>query len=261
MVTILQLPNVINGLWQTYLSTYELLYLEGEEGWKKIPEDEVCKVAAEFNFFDLLKWAYKRKYFWDWRTSSNAASTGNIKLLQYAYRYGCEMDRWTCTSAAEKGHLDILKWTQKRTWKLNKKCDWDEMTCAHAAKGGHLEVLKWLVEKGCPWDKYTIYYAVSNSHLNIVIWIMNNGLKNKLKLDEEVCKIAIRCNQKEILDWLNENDCPCKKKYHQSESCKNTNLIEKIRNYGDNHNDNHHEPNKINVKSGFKRLAKRLRLK
>src|SRR5271170_6107046 len=123
MLNKLNLSKDIQKYCLLYLSEDEIFYSNGE--WGKFPKNNICRIAAENGWLDLLKWARKNGYYWD---------------------------SWTCSDAALDGHLALLKWAKENG------CDWDSLTCSYAAENGHLEVLKWARENGCDWDSLTCSY-------------------------------------------------------------------------------------------------------
>jgi len=113
------LIKVLSDLCTSYLTENERIYYEGESGWNKINGNNVCRIAAENGWLDLLILARKNNYYWD----SN-----------------------TCSNAAENGHLEVLKWARQNG------CDWDWRICSFAARNGNLEILNWIRDNGCKCD-------------------------------------------------------------------------------------------------------------
>ena len=83
MLNKLNLSKDIQKYCLSYLSENEIFYSNGE--WSKFPRNNICRIAAQNGWLDLLKWARKN---------------------------GCDWDSYTCNYAAENGHLEILKWAR-----------------------------------------------------------------------------------------------------------------------------------------------------
>ena len=54
-MNIIQLPKDLNNICCSYLTDDEYLYVNNE--WTKFKKNEVCNIAAENGWLDLLKWA------------------------------------------------------------------------------------------------------------------------------------------------------------------------------------------------------------
>ena len=113
-MNIIQLPKDLNNICCLYLTDEECIYVNNE--WTKFKKNEVCNIAAENGWLDLLKWGRQN---------------------------GCEWDSYVCSRAAENGNLEILKWARQNG------CEWNSSVCMNAATNGHLEVLKWAKLNGC----------------------------------------------------------------------------------------------------------------
>ena len=166
---------------------------------KHLMRKNLCTIAAENGYLNILKWARKNYYPWDEKTCTNAAKNGHLNILKWCRKNKCTVS-WnittrneaiftdnfkilnlecndicpprnnnTCTEASKNGHLKILKWAR------NNGCSWDKNTCSEAAKNGYLKILKWARNNGCYWDKHTCNEAAKNGHLNVLKWAHNNG--------------------------------------------------------------------------------------
>jgi hypothetical protein len=142
----------VSAICLSYLTSDEQIYMKKE--WEKFNKDNVCDIAAENGWLDLLIWARhpKRKYCWDIYTCSYAAENGHLEVLKWARQNGCAWDSMTCSWTAYNGHLEVLKWARQNG------CDWDNWTCSSAALNGHLLTLKWLKENNCPCGGDTRYH-------------------------------------------------------------------------------------------------------
>jgi hypothetical protein len=179
-------------------------------------------------------------------TCEGAAKGGHLDVLKWARANGCEWDEDTCVEAVKGGHLEVLQWARENG------CEWSERTCEEAAwgkelLGGHawgprLDVLQWLRANGCPWDASTCMGAADGGHLEVLKWARENGCE----WDEDTCEAAARGKQQQMLEekgritfslssfpsvespsrgnhvqmveWLEENGCPCGGAQHGSES-------------------------------------------
>ena len=54
-MNIIQLPKDLNDICCSYLTDEECIYVNNE--WMEFDKNEVCNIAAENGWLDLLKWA------------------------------------------------------------------------------------------------------------------------------------------------------------------------------------------------------------
>jgi hypothetical protein len=52
--------------------------------------------------------------------------------------------------------------------------------------------------------------AVQQGNLDQLIWLRSEGFS----WDERVCLEAVKHQQKEIIAWLSDHECPCRRAYH-----------------------------------------------
>ena len=83
-MNVIQLPKDLNNICCSYLTDDECMYINNE--WKKFNKNEVCEIAAQNGWLDLLIWARQN---------------------------GCEWDSYICSDAAYNGHLEVLKWARQ----------------------------------------------------------------------------------------------------------------------------------------------------
>ena len=62
----------------------------------KIRDKTMCSYAAEYGHLEILKWARKNKYHWDFLVCSNAARGGHFEILKWARENGCDWDYRVC---------------------------------------------------------------------------------------------------------------------------------------------------------------------
>src|SRR5271165_7193836 len=110
-------PTDINDLYQSYLTPEELIYFDNN--WHKFQKKSVCKIALQYGWFDLLKWAREN---------------------------GGLLNEEIYSLAAKYDNMDMLKWVKSNLNGLQNKWDttWDAITCDYAAFNGNTEMLKWL---------------------------------------------------------------------------------------------------------------------
>jgi len=90
------------------LSPDKIIYDKKE--WDKFDKSNVCNIAAQNGWLDLLQWARGKDYNWDSFTCAYAAGGGHLEILKWARQNGCECDDDMCFYAFENGQHEILKW-------------------------------------------------------------------------------------------------------------------------------------------------------
>ena len=82
----------VSNICELYLTQEEKIYISSK--WAKFNNKEVCRIAAENGWLDLLKWAQQN---------------------------GCIVigESWTCILAAQNGHLEVLKWAIENGYELD----------------------------------------------------------------------------------------------------------------------------------------------
>ena len=141
LMNIIQLPKDLNNICSSYLSDDERIYVNNE--WNKFNKIDICEIAAQNGWLDLLIWARQNNCEWDNSVCSYAALNGHLEVLKWARQNDCEWNSGVCSSAAEKGHLEVLKWARQNG------CEWDSYVCSNANLNKHLEVLEWVKLNGC----------------------------------------------------------------------------------------------------------------
>nr|QBK91861.1 MAG: hypothetical protein LCPAC304_02000 [Pithovirus LCPAC304] len=102
------------------------------------------------------------------------------------------------------------------TWAINNGCPWSIATYIYAQKHHYTDVIKSMAEnigQGqsstlLPWS--ICLYASKFGNLELLKWAASKGYPQK----KIVCKWAVRENHVHIIEWLNENKCPCNREYH-----------------------------------------------
>ena len=157
---------------------------------------------------------------WNWpQTCAEIAYRGDLEALKYFHEKcheerGTFWDQQTCAEAALAGNKTIIEWARK------KGCPWNSMTMAKAAIRGHVKLMRWLRQQGCPWDSRTCEEAALAKNLDLLKWARKNGCEWDLR----TCEAAVfqygeetkgkKKKRVELLAWLNEQQCPCKRQYH-----------------------------------------------
>jgi hypothetical protein len=160
----------------------------------------ICRVAADHEQFDTLKWIISNGYADVASVTEHLAGSGNIDMLHWAHeQYGCTLNERTVANAAKHGHMECVQWLHSTM-----NCPWDQETCLNAAKYGHLHVLKWVRERGCPWDNDTSSNAALHGHLEVVQWAHANGCPWII----ETWFNAVKNGHLLVLQWLRANGCP-----------------------------------------------------
>jgi len=161
-----------------------------------------CRLVAQTNKLELLKWAREeKKCAWGEWTINEAASQGNFEMVKYCVANKCHMDEWTCSNAAKKGHLECLKCLREEA-----KAPWDWRTAKYAAENGLLHILKYLVER--KYDRFranACWCAACNGHLDCLKFLHETA---KAPWNSYAVRCAYYNNQSECLQYLLDNDCP-----------------------------------------------------
>lgn len=168
----------LNNLWISYLDPNECIYYGGD--WSKFPRDEICNIAAQYNWLNLLKHA---------RQNIN----GNV----------CPWDETTCAKAAEYNNLDILKWA------YDNGCPWNSTVYEYAAQCSNFDILDYAYKKKCPWNIYVCQIAARCANLDVLKWARMRFSDNKYLWDFRTCFEAAYNGHFDVSDWLRENGCAC----------------------------------------------------
>lgn len=133
--------------------------------------------AAKFGILGLVKFLRARGAKWNGKDSRKftaiAAEFGQLDCLRYAVENGCELQREACYFAAKNGHIDCLKFAHEHGADIL-FADYEK-----AVRNGHLECVKYIVES-----------RALNFHFC-----------------KDVCDIAIRRHDIDMLIYLTENLC------------------------------------------------------
>jgi hypothetical protein len=163
------------------------------------PWGPTAAMAADSNHLDVLKWAIRRKCWWDESTCRNAALKGHLALLKWAVYNGCAHSPQLLDEAARGGHLTVLQWVYfAKKWPLTAD------VLFFAVMSGKPEVVAWLHQMGCPRAANACSTAAGYGHFAILQSMRANGYP----WDSQVYVRAARADRLDIFMWALDNDCP-----------------------------------------------------
>lgn len=74
---------------------------------------QICNIAANNDYYDLLEYAHKYGCPWNEDTTANAAAEGNLYCLIFLHENGCPWDERTCALSMANGHFSCLHYAQQ----------------------------------------------------------------------------------------------------------------------------------------------------
>lgn len=104
---------------------------------------------------------------------SDAAADGHLDILIWAISAGYTLNEKTTSAAASQGQLHVLEYLHNVA-----KCPWDSDTTFAAAAGGHLETVQYALSNGCPWTPDMFIEATKNGHRNIINYAYDTEVPN-----------------------------------------------------------------------------------
>ena len=129
--------------WEGYPWGERRRFSDGQEG--TMNQELFCSQVALTNDLKLLRWVREEKECaWNYHTSGEAASNGNLEMLKYCVENGCEVHAGACVIAARNGHLDCLEYLR------SKNIPWNKWVCKLAHERKHIDVLTYAVKNKCP---------------------------------------------------------------------------------------------------------------
>ena len=192
---------------------------------KCVLEKNLCKLAAQKGYLDLLVYAHEHAHengleFSLRYACATAALEGHLECLMYLhkseiggepYNYGEIFDY-----AAIGCHLNCLKFIYKNGYSINndilekvvknieclkyfykKGFKWTEYVCREIVKYGNLKCLIYARENGCHWKTVTNSFNVKNIFP-----------QTEYKIEQTEILLAVKNNRLDILIYLYENNCP-----------------------------------------------------
>ena len=109
-------------------------------------EKSFCRLVAETNKLELLKWIREeKKCEWDYRTINAAVEQGNLEMVKYCVANECPIDVFACERAAKFGELDCLKYLRETA-----KAPWNYCAVRGAFDNNRPECLLYLLDNNCP---------------------------------------------------------------------------------------------------------------
>nr|QBK90488.1 MAG: F-box domain and ankyrin repeat protein [Pithovirus LCPAC103] len=197
-------------------------WLHSEDRIFKIHSDEIplesniCRIAAEGDHFEVLKWLHQWGYPLTEACCTNAAAHGNLDMLQWLRANGCDWNLTRCIIvAAERGRLGILKWiceAQDKPFReiLKKtrgraKLDITERACHEAAIHGHIEILEYLNQYVEP--KVSYAEVLLQGKLRTVSWLVETQRPAISEFHEQttLVKFIDTGRAMRFIDWLYSN--------------------------------------------------------
>ena len=185
------------------ISTLEVAW-EHKSFWSVWLQDEsyFCRLVAQTNKLELLKWAREEKECeWDRWTIIAAAEQGNLEMVKYCVAKKCPINETACANAAKNGHLEVLKYLREEA-----KAPWGSGTASLAAQNGHLHILEYLVER--KYDKFHVFacwWAAKNGHLDCLKYLHETA---KAPWNSEALWKARKNKHPECLQYLLDKNCP-----------------------------------------------------
>lgn len=146
----------------------------------------------------------------DYSTMGNVARFGILHFVKYLRRNGHDWDSYAHTNkyfasiAASNGQADCLRYA------LENGCECVGDECSLAARGGHVECLKVAREHGCSVTKEDCKTAAEHGHVQVVKYFVD-VVKMKTALRGDLCLIAVRQGNIQMLQFLHSVGCPCDK--------------------------------------------------
>ncbi|GFH47639.1 hypothetical protein CTEN210_04114 [Chaetoceros tenuissimus] len=161
-----------------------------EKVLKDEPRQESPMMQTRRGAENALQDAAKRSNAFFRAALSNDSSSDSliIQKLKLLREYGYEWDAKTTEQAAEHGRLLVLQWLR------HLKCPMDESSCAGAVASGNIEILKYTHEvAGCELSKEAYAYCFDE-----------HGLHEP----RSHYPTTVRDSHRELLKYLEKNDCP-----------------------------------------------------
>ncbi len=143
---------------------------------------------------NIVKWIIERKNYKSYFIVKEAIKFCNVDDLIYFREKSIPFGD-VFQSAIERADYNILDWL------LQNHCRPINNPTYSAAFYGDINMLKWLKNKGFPFDTKTSGNAASR-HLDVLKWLLNQGCP----IDDYAYMYAKRCNNKEIIKYLRENN-------------------------------------------------------
>ncbi len=99
-------------------------------------------------------------------------------------------------------------------WAINNRCPWTITSYIYAQKRQYTDVVESMVECRSGLDR-TVHkticaFAAKFGNLELLKWAVSKGYPH----NKMICKWAVSDNYTHIVEWLNENNCPCNREYH-----------------------------------------------
>ena len=120
--------------------------LYNEKKWDEFWKENVCDIAANYGWIDLLVWGKENGGQCTETTFSNAVKGGHLEIMELLHKNGCPMNESAYVYAIILNNsLETLKWLKKSG------CPWNEDLCYCASR--YPEIVEWLNENNCPCNR------------------------------------------------------------------------------------------------------------
>lgn len=181
------------------------------------------KAAVKNNRLEILKWFMQKTFINYSEVSTVAAKYEKIEILEYLYRESKVLMFDVYLSAINNGRMKIITWLLGKNYhiiycshqamKYSEEFFWQiynyDATLSfkifnQAVKKGNIKLLEKLLDLGCPCDDTAFLTAGKHGHTHILEFLKQ---KHWSPLNN-LCDIAVKYNQKEVLLWALENNCP-----------------------------------------------------
>jgi len=214
------LPKDLNNICKSFLSQDEQIYSQND--WNKFNKNNVCEIAAENGWLDLLIYGINNGCQLNSNVCYNAAMNNHLEILKWMKTNNYEIKGGTSFYAAKYNHHEIIKWMKENDYEIENE------VCYSATINGNLDILK-LAIKRCtnvydinPENMFEI--AVAYGHLNILKFLIEDEYVNTSCIDSTISIYAIEKGYLEILKYfysigieINENICKIAQDNHQLE--------------------------------------------
>lgn len=157
--------------------------------------------ALEGGSISAVKWFYEKiPGLKDSAAMDSAVSSGSIELVEWlSANHNGSFTEHAIAIAARKGFIHMLDW-------LNDK---GQRCTAYAASlsvvFGQLETIKWIFQNAndiC--NENLLFTAINSEMYNIFVWLYEYGFNNPNVLYSRLMRRAIKREQIDIVEWLNE---------------------------------------------------------
>jgi hypothetical protein len=176
-------------------------------------------VAIEYNYFEVIEWAMRKRYFWpDYKALNTAARHGRFRMLKYFHAKGAVPDKHVgCPgmrhkinsaetsdplvfAAAQSGKVKMLEWLRDLGYQFGINM------FTHASVHGRAEAIEWLfVQKMRPEPHLEEHVVIHNKgtvlHRMLDTIYIHEGVSSA-----RICERAALCDNIDALKWIRKKD-------------------------------------------------------